>query len=101
MLFFKRLMLVIFFVIAGAAVFILCLRNDALVDINFFFGTFMQVPIEQVIFVSFLVGVVCGILASLGIMFRMYRKHRRALSQLKQQLKEQKAPAPIVASPVP
>ena len=88
MLFLKRLMLVIFFVLAGVAVFLLCLRNEALVDVDFLFGKLSQVPIEQVIFASFLLGVLSGILASLGIMFRMYRKHRRILLPLKQQLKD-------------
>jgi uncharacterized integral membrane protein len=88
----------IFSLVIKVAIFLLllgfALKNTDVVTVRYFLGVEWQAPLAFVLLVLFAVGIVAGILTSLGVIVRQ----RRELSALKRELRSQsKAAAPVRA----
>ncbi|NIO41640.1 MAG: DUF1049 domain-containing protein [Burkholderiales bacterium] len=72
------LRLLVFLVLLGFA-----LKNTEPVAVKFYLGGEWQSPLVMVLLVAFICGVVAGVLASLGVVFRK----RREIAGLRKQLR--------------
>jgi uncharacterized integral membrane protein len=78
---------VMFLLLLGFAI-----KNTDVVTVRYFLGMEWQAPLAFVLLVLFAVGIVAGILTSLGVIVRQ----RRELSALRRELRSQsKAAAPV------
>lgn len=80
---------ILFLVLLGFAA-----KNTVPVVVRYYLGTEWQAPLVVVLLVTFTLGAVAGILASVGYLMRM----RRELLRLRRRLE---APAPIIESGTP
>lgn len=85
MLWFKRSLIALIFLVLSFYVFVVCLRNHALVDLDLFFIAFTQIKLELLLVASFIVGGFAGVLASLLMMWRMRSKHSVEVYKLERQ----------------
>ncbi len=89
------LRLLLFFFLFGFAV-----KNDHLVQLNFFFGAEWQLPLVFVILVTFAAGALLGITATFGSLLRQRREIGRLRRQLARVERERPASTAVVpASP--
>jgi uncharacterized integral membrane protein len=84
--------LMIFAVLLGFA-----FKNSAPVTLSYWFGYELTAPLVLILMGFLGIGIVIGLLASLGSMFRL----RRQVQSLKKELKLQAATPPAVAAPTP
>jgi uncharacterized integral membrane protein len=80
----KRFLLIFVILIACVYVILFSLRNTVLVDLDLFFITLNQVPIELAVVGSFIIGGLLGVLSSFSLLYRMRKKYRQALFAAKQ-----------------
>ena len=85
--------LLLFFVLFGFAV-----KNDHLVELQFFLGHAWKLPLVFVILVAFTAGIVLGVTATFGSLLRQRREIGRLRRQLDRAARDrQTVSAPVVA----
>lgn len=85
MLWFKRICIAAVLITACALIFVFCLRNNVLVDVDLLFYTLPQIKLDLLLIATFIAGGLLGVLSALALMLTMRRKYRVALSKAQRQ----------------
>ncbi|NMG76314.1 LapA family protein [Aromatoleum diolicum] len=90
--------LLLFFLLFGFAV-----KNDHLVNLQFFFGSAWQLPLVFVILVAFTAGALLGVTATFGSLLRQRREIGRLRRQIARAERDRRTSAttPVVEAQAP